>query len=197
MQAAHAGGKPTPALAGFARSCGVPVEALERVQDGKAEYFAFRSRRAGEPLDAHLAKLVAEALGKLPIPKLMRWGSGEAQFVRPVHGLVLLHGSRVVPGKVLDVGSGNATRGHRFQGQAEIVLAHANDYERRLREDGKVIASFAERRAAIARAGTVGIRRGDAEVAAGQSSATDPDRRATSQIAPRNGPQTAQRTIKT
>jgi glycyl-tRNA synthetase beta chain len=151
VQAAHdADGKPTPALLGFARSSGVPVEALERIRDGKAEYFAFRSRRAGESLDAHLPALVAEALKKLPIPKLMRWGAGEAQFVRPVHGLVLLHGSRVVPGEVLDVASGNTTQGHRFQGRRDIVLAHANDYEQRLRDDGKVIASFAERRAEIA-----------------------------------------------
>jgi glycyl-tRNA synthetase beta chain len=151
VQAAHdASGKPTPALAGFARSCGVPAEALERVQDGKAEYWAFRSRRAGESLDAHLPALVAEALKKLPIPKLMRWGVGEAQFVRPVHGLVLLYGSRVVSGEVLGIESGNTTQGHRFQGRRDIVLAHAKDYEQRLREDGKVIASFAERRTEIA-----------------------------------------------
>jgi glycyl-tRNA synthetase beta chain len=151
VQAAHdAAGKPTAALAGFARSCGVAVEALERVQDGKAEYWSFRSRRAGESLDAHLPGLVADALKKLPIPKLMRWGAGEAQFVRPVHGLILLHGSRVVPGRVLDVESGNTTQGHRFQGVRDIVLAHANEYEQRLRKDGQVIASFAERRAEIA-----------------------------------------------
>lgn len=151
VQAAHdAGGKPTAALAGFARSCGVPVEALERIQDGNAEYWAFRSRRGGETLDAHLPALLAEALKKLPIPKLMRWGAGEAQFVRPVHGLVLLHGSRVVPGEVLGIASGNTTQGHRFQGARDIALAHANEYEQKLRVDGKVIASFAERRAEIA-----------------------------------------------
>src|SRR5690606_246838 len=108
------------------------------------------SRRAGESLEAHLPNLLADALKKLPIPKLMRWGAGEAQFVRPVHGLVLLHGSRVVAGQVLDVASGNTTQGHRFQGERDIVLAHARDYEQRLRDDGKVIASFAERRAEIA-----------------------------------------------
>ena len=151
VQAAYdASGKPTAALAGFARSCGVPVDALERVHDGKAEYFVFRSHRAGEPLDAHLPGLLAEALKKLPIPKLMRWGRGEAQFVRPVHGLVLLHGSRVVPGSVLDCKSGNTTQGHRFQGSRNIVLRHADEYERQLLEEGKVIASFAERRADIA-----------------------------------------------
>jgi len=146
-----AAGKPTQALLGFARSVSVEVDALERVQEGKAAYFAYRSKRAGEPLDQHLASLVTEALKKLPIPKVMRWGAGDAQFVRPVHGLVMLHGSRRVPGKVLDIESGTTTRGHRFQGEREIALTHANEYEARLRDPGKVIASFAERRAEIQR----------------------------------------------
>jgi glycyl-tRNA synthetase beta chain len=80
-------GRPTPALLGFARSCGVEPAQLERIREGKAEHFAFRSKKPGEPLDAHLAELLSEALKKLPIPKMMRWGAGESQFVRPVHGL--------------------------------------------------------------------------------------------------------------
>ena len=146
-----AAGKPTPALAGFARSCGVDVSALERIQDGKAEYFAFRSRKPGESLDDHLATLLADALKKLPIPKVMRWGAGEAQFVRPVHGLVMLHGKRVVPGSVLGIESGRSTRGHRFQGKSPIEIAHADSYEALLEDEGKVIANFATRRADISR----------------------------------------------
>jgi len=146
-----ASGKPTQALLGFARSVNTEVDALERVQDGKASYFAYRSKRMGEPLELHLAGLVADALKKLPIPKVMRWGAGDAQFVRPVHGLVMLHGSRRIPGKVLDIESGTTTRGHRFQGAAEIALTHADEYEARLRDPGKVIASFAERRTDIER----------------------------------------------
>jgi len=144
-------GKPTKALVGFARSCGVAVEALERAREGNAEHFAYRSIRPGEPLDAHLADIVAEALKKLPIPKLMRWGAGEAQFVRPVHGLVMLHGNQVVAGSVLGIASANKTRGHRFQGASEIVLNHADEYESRLREEGHVIARYSERRAEIER----------------------------------------------
>jgi len=79
----------------------------------------------------------------------MRWGSGEAQFVRPVHGLVMLHGARIVPGTVLGLQSGNKTRGHRFMGKGEITLANADEYESRLRDDGKVVADFAARRAQI------------------------------------------------
>jgi len=144
-------GKPSQALTGFARSCGVEVSALERVKDGKADYFAFRSKKPGEALDDHLATLLAEALKKLPIPKVMRWGAGEAQFVRPVHGLIMLHGEHIVPGSVLGIASGRTTRGHRFQGRAEIIIEHAEQYERRLADEGKVVASFAERRAEIAR----------------------------------------------
>ena len=143
-------GKPTPALQGFARSCGINVELLERMQDGKTEHFAFRSKRPGEPLDAHLAGLLSEALKKLPIPKMMRWGSSEVQFVRPVHGLMMLHGARIVPGQVLGVESGRTTRGHRFQGMSDVTIDHAQEYESRLREQGHVIASFSERRADIA-----------------------------------------------
>jgi glycyl-tRNA synthetase beta chain len=146
-----AAGQPTKALAGFARSCGVDVSALERIADGKAGYFAFRSHKPGESLDDHLAPLLAEALKKLPIPKVMRWGSGEAQFVRPVHGLVMLHGERIVPGSVLGIESGRTTRGHRFQGKASIEIPHADRYEALLEDEGKVIASFAARRADIAR----------------------------------------------
>jgi glycyl-tRNA synthetase beta chain len=144
-----ADGTPTQALAGFARKHGVPVERLERVNDGKQEVFAFRSVAAGAPLADALAPKVAAALKKLPIPKVMRWGALEVEFVRPARGLVMLHGERIVPGNVLGLDSGRVTRGHRFLGTPEIVLARADDYERAL-EQGKVIANF-ERRARVIR----------------------------------------------
>ena len=80
---------------------------------------------------------------------MMRWGSGDAQFVRPVHGLVMLHGDRVVPGKVLGVEAGNRTRGHRFMSSGEIVIASADVYDTTLMDKGRVMAGFAERRAMI------------------------------------------------
>jgi glycyl-tRNA synthetase beta chain len=146
-----ANGRPTRALDGFMRAAGVDFGQLERSHDGKAEYFVARVRKSGEPLDAHLAAMVEAALRKLPIPKVMRWGDSDHQFVRPVHSLVMLHGSRVVPGRVLGLESGRLTRGHRFQGAARIDIPHAAEYERRLADDGRVIASFEERRSAIAR----------------------------------------------
>jgi glycyl-tRNA synthetase beta chain len=154
-------GTPTQALAGFARKQGVAVERLERVNDGKQEVFAFRSIAAGAPLDETLAAKVAAALTKLPIPKIMRWGDLEVEFVRPARGLVMLHGDRIVPGEVLGLESGRVTRGHRFLGTPEIALARADDYERAL-EQGKVIANFElrarvirERLAAAAGAATI------------------------------------------
>lgn len=142
-------GKPTQALLGFARSCGAPTEVLERHSDGKSEYFVFRSTKPGEPLDRHLERMVLESIKALPIPKLMRWGDSDAEFARPVHGLVMLHGGRVVPGRVLGQESGNRTLGHRFMGRRELVLRHATEYESRLEKEGKVITSFGLRRASI------------------------------------------------
>ena len=142
-------GKPTKALEGFMRSAGVSFEQLQKTSDGKAEYFVARLEKKGEALDAHLAEIVAQALKKLPIPKLMRWGDSDVQFVRPVHSLIMLHGDRVVAGEVLGLTSGNTTHGHRFMSSGEIRINNAGEYDAKLKA-GKVIASFEERRDAIA-----------------------------------------------
>jgi glycyl-tRNA synthetase beta chain len=137
------------AIAGFAKKHGVAVDALQKRSTEKGEIVVARLQIKGLILDHVLAPLVEEVLKALPIPKVMRWGGGDAQFVRPVHGLVMLHGSRVVPGTVLGLASGNRTRGHRFMGKGEIVVSKADDYETKLRDDGSVIADFAARRAEI------------------------------------------------
>ncbi len=139
-------GQPTPALAGFARSCGVEVSQLSTVHDGKQDVYAYESTKAGESLSAVLSGIVASALKKLPAPKLMRWGDLDVQFVRPVHGLVMLHGDQVVAGEVLGLQSGNVTRGHRFLSAGEVTIPSADAYPRTLAEEGKVIASFLARR---------------------------------------------------
>jgi len=144
-------GKPTPALLGFARSCGVEPAKLERRKDEKGEYFLFRMKKKGEPLAAHLAGYVEQAIKRLPVAKLMRWSSRDIQFVRPVHGLVMLHGSKGVPGEVLGLKSSNRTRGHRFMSRGPITIKRATDYAKTLRAQGKVIASYDERQALIVR----------------------------------------------
>ena len=141
---------PAQAIAGFAKKHGLDPESLERRATPKGEVVVARLRIKGQALDEVLPALVGEALKALPIPKVMRWGSGDAQFVRPVHGLVMLHGKRVIPGSVLGLQSGNRTLGHRFLAKGPLTIASADDYERTLR-DGQVIADFGARRAEIER----------------------------------------------
>jgi glycyl-tRNA synthetase beta chain len=142
---------PQAAVAGFTRKHGVAVEALQRQQTPKGEVFVARAKAGGAMLKAALPEIVERALKKLPIPKVMRWGSGTEQFVRPVHGLVMLHGAAIVPGKVLGLESGKRTRGHRFMGKSELELDSAEGYESKLRDEGMVIADFEKRKAEIDR----------------------------------------------
>src|SRR6266851_3981875 len=142
---------PPEAVAGFARKHGVDVKALEQRDTPKGKVFVANVTSKGATLDSVLGSIVNAAIKRLPAPKLMRWGAGEAQFVRPVHGLVMLHGRRVVPGVVLGLKAGNVTRGHRFMGASEIALRSAEEYEERLLKDGAVIADFAKRRDEIER----------------------------------------------
>jgi glycyl-tRNA synthetase beta chain len=145
-------GRPTPALQGFARKNGVAVEALEQRDTPKGKVFLYRSVAPGAALDRTLAAKVTSALKALPIPKVMRWGAGDAEFVRPVHGLVMLYGTRTVPGRVLGLESGNTTLGHRFLSSGPITIPNADDYERVMLEQGCVVASFESRKAEIAAA---------------------------------------------
>jgi glycyl-tRNA synthetase beta chain len=140
---------PPEAVAGFARKNSVEIAALERRDTPKGAVFVARITLKGAVLDAVLADVVYDATRKLPIPKVMRWGEGQAQFVRPVHRLVMMHGKRVVPGTVLGVSAGNTTSGHRFMGAASIRLSNADEYEARLLKDGRVIADFATRKSEI------------------------------------------------
>jgi len=144
-----ADGTPTKALEGFMRSAGVEFAQLEKVSDGKADYFVARMSKKGGRIDETLAEMVEAALKKLPVAKLMRWGAGEAQFVRPVHGLMLMHGARTISGEVLGLASRNVTRGHRFMSVGVIDIPRAGDYEAILEKQGRVIASFDKRRAMI------------------------------------------------
>lgn len=139
------------AVEGFARKHKLSPDSLERRQTAKGEIVVANFAVPGVELESVLAQIVEQALSKLPVPKMMRWGDGEVQFVRPVHGLVMLHGARVVPGAVLGVAASSTTHGHRFMGIGSIALSSADEYEARLRDDGMVIADFAVRRAEIER----------------------------------------------
>ncbi len=145
-----ADGKATPAALGFARSCGVPIDGLARVQTDKGEWLVYRAQQMGRATRELLPGMVAAALTALPIPKRMRWGARSEEFVRPVHWVVMLHGGEIVPAEILGIASGKQTRGHRFMGTPHLTLANPGEYVHRLEQEGKVIASFAARRATIA-----------------------------------------------
>ncbi|MFO1346546.1 MAG: glycine--tRNA ligase subunit beta [Rhodocyclaceae bacterium] len=148
-------GNPSPALLKKLEAKGIPaseVARFEKRMDGKSETFFYEATVKGVKLEDVLGGIVGDALKKLPIPKVMRWGDSDVQFVRPVHGLVMLHGEHVVPGEALGLKSGNSTLGHRFLADGTIVLASADEYETKLESAGKVVASFARRRDIIAKA---------------------------------------------
>jgi glycyl-tRNA synthetase beta chain len=163
-----AAGRATPALLKKLQALGADltdplaaVAALKRAPDGKAEVLLYDRLVTGATLDIGLQKALEEAIVKLPIPKVMSYqlaadcelpGWSSVHFVRPAHGLVALHGSTVVPVKLLGLSAGNTTYGHRFEAAfSPVVIVDADSYAATLARDGAVIASFAERRAEIVR----------------------------------------------
>ena len=148
-QAFDDAGEPTRAALGFARSCGVEVGDLGRLETAKGAWLAHRIEEPPRPAADLVPGVVEAALAELPIARRMRWGAGDAEFVRPVHWVVLLLGGEVVEATVLGVRSGRETRGHRFHHPGPIPLADAGEYVEKLRAPGRVLASFAERRALV------------------------------------------------
>ncbi|OCH96922.1 glycine--tRNA ligase subunit beta [Legionella jamestowniensis] len=145
-----ANGQPTPALLGFAKSCGVEVEALSINKTDKGEWLVYESVSQGAKTSDLLPELIAQALTNLPIPKPMRWGDGDAEFARPVHWVVLLYGNEIVNATILGVKTGRFTYGHRFHHPQAIELSTPKDYESLLQE-ACVIADFATRKKEIVR----------------------------------------------
>ncbi|AKM46390.1 Glycine--tRNA ligase beta subunit [Edwardsiella anguillarum] len=150
-QAFDAEGKPTKAAEGWARGCGISVDQAERLSTDKGEWLLYRALQKGQRAQDLLPALVASALSRLPIPKLMRWGDSDTQFVRPVHTVTLLLGSESIPATILGVPSDRVIRGHRFMGEAEFTLDNADQYPQILLERGKVIADYNARKALIKR----------------------------------------------
>ena len=143
-------GNPTKAAEGFARSCQTTVDQLQRLKTDKGEWLTYKMATKGKSAEELLPDIANQALNKLPIPKRMRWGDSEAQFVRPVHWLVFLLGEKVVPCTLLDAESDRQTYGHRFHHPSAITLYNPQDYASVLQDLGHVIANFEERRAKIA-----------------------------------------------
>lgn len=150
-QAFDAEGKPTKAAEGWARGCGITVDQADRMVTDKGEWLLYRAVEKGNKAKELLADMVSRALAKLPIPKLMRWGDKETHFVRPVHTVTMLMGADVIPGEVLGITSDRVIRGHRFMGEAEFTIAHADEYPAILETRGKVMADYDARKAMIKR----------------------------------------------
>ncbi len=144
-----ADGNPTKAALGFARSCGVAVEALEKLTTEDGSWLLFRHTEPGRPTLSLLPGIVSDALPRLPIPKRMRWSDLSVEFARPVHWAVLLFGNRVVETEIMGVTSGGKTRGHRFHHPEPLVIEDPADYVGLLREKGRVVADFDARKAMI------------------------------------------------
>ena len=154
-------GKPTKAAEGWARGCGITVEQAERIATDKGEWLVHRAKIEGQPTKNLLNNIVANALAKLPIPKPMRWADKTVQFIRPVHTVTMLLGDELIEGEILGVASAHTIRGHRFLGEKEFEIQHADQYPQLLREKGSVVADFNERKAEIlaksqAKAATLG-----------------------------------------
>ena len=142
-------GKPSKAAEGWARGCGITVDQAERLATDKGEWLLYRAHVKGESAQALLPAMIATALTKLPIPKLMRWGDNNTQFVRPVHTVTLLLGEEVIPATILGIASDRVIRGHRFMGEPEFTIDNADQYPEILLERGKVIADYEQRKAVI------------------------------------------------
>ncbi|HWS26988.1 MAG TPA: glycine--tRNA ligase subunit beta, partial [Xanthomonadales bacterium] len=126
--AVGADGAPSKALIGFAQSCGVAVEALEKLETDKGAWFVHRSTKPGALTADVLPAMVVETIQALPLGKPMRWGSNEFAFLRPVHGLVVLLGETVLPTQIYGISSGRRTRGHRFHHSGEVSIARPSEY---------------------------------------------------------------------
>jgi glycyl-tRNA synthetase beta chain len=142
-------GSPGPAAQAFARKCGVEVSALGRARTDKGEWLSHVSTESGALAADLLPSIVQKSLDALPIPRRMRWGAGDTEFVRPVHWLVMLHGRDVVEGEVLGIRAGNKTRGHRFHAPGTFAISAPDQYESLLERKAYVIADFAARRQRI------------------------------------------------
>ncbi len=150
VQAAFdADGQPTKAALGFARSCGVEVDALDREENEKGAWLAWRSRTPGRETAQLVAAMTESALAGLPIPKRMRWGDRTEEFVRPVHWVCMKMGASPITGTVLGIAPVTHTYGHRFHHPGPLEFDAPADYAETLRSKGYVEPCFDTRRAGI------------------------------------------------
>jgi len=142
-------GEATPAAQGFAKSCGVEVADLQRLKTDKGEWLSYTLNQAGKNINDLIQEILNLSIKRLPIAKRMRWGASDAEFVRPVHWLIVKYGADVIDSTVLDTQSSDISKGHRFHCTEDLTIEHADDYQHVLEEQGNVLASFEKRQAMI------------------------------------------------
>ena len=144
-------GTPTPAVIGFAKSCGAEIDELERRETDKGEWLFFSQTVAGKSITEIVQEALDTAIKSLPIAKRMHWGDKDVEFVRPVHWLIAMHGDAVLPVNALGLTASNQTRGHRFHSKGFISIPSAGDYVDTLEQEGSVVVNYDERRDLISK----------------------------------------------
>jgi len=142
-------GKPTKAVMGFAKSCGVEVDQLQQQETPKGTWLVFKKEQSGEQTKILIPKIIENSLNKLPIPKRMTWGNHRVAFVRPVHWVMLMFGNQVIDTVILGKATSNTTLGHRFHSTGKIEIESSQQYEYILENNGHVISNYEKRKAMI------------------------------------------------
>ncbi|MDJ0759982.1 MAG: glycine--tRNA ligase subunit beta [Woeseiaceae bacterium] len=162
-------GAPKPPALAFAKKCGVDVGELDRTTTDKGEWLSYEVFEAGQPTAELIADILEQALLAMPIPRRMRWGDSDIEFVRPVHWVVLLHGDEVVDANVLGVKTGRDSDGHRFHAPGSLPIASADNYVETLKDKGHVIADMAARRKLVVDGVNEEAARADGRIVDGES----------------------------
>lgn len=142
-------GKPGKAAQAWAQSCGITVDQAQHHVTDKGAWLLYRAQVQGVCTKTLLPEMISNALTKLPVPKLMRWGASDINFVRPVHSVTLLLGNELIPASILGVAADRQIFGHRFMGEPVLRLDSADDYPQVLLQRGRVMADYQARKDTI------------------------------------------------
>lgn len=152
-------GRPTSACIGFARSCGITPDKLITIENNQGKWVGHKQTVRGKKIEILMPEIVKQSLNALPIPKKMRWGSNEVEFVRPVHAVLMLYGNKIVPGTILNCKAGRVTNGHRFLCKKQLKITSPEKYAYILEKQGYVIADFSQRKNKIFKEMTALVKR--------------------------------------
>lgn len=150
-------GKPTEALLKKLHGIGLDQKAVSLIikkNESNNEVLYIDKDVEGAKLKDIIAECISSSLTRLPIKKMMSYqlsdGWTTVNFVRPAHGLIILHGANIIKTNVLGIESNRSTLGHRFESKKEVIeIQHADEYKEQMKAEGNVIVSFEERKTLI------------------------------------------------